>query len=236
MTSVGRWVLGMICQFWMSVFLGCAIIAAAMPPQNLRLFAVATFFIALSPGPNMLLVMSSSVKRGVRRTLATMAGCLTAVVAMMALSAAGVGALLETAPVVFQILRTVGAAYLAYLGARMWRSRDDASQEGPAALATKPAALYRQGFLVAASNPKALLFAGAFLPQFIDPARGRIAQFAWLVTVFAVIEVSCYFTYALGGKHLAARLLRPGVRRGFDRVAGTVFIAFAAAMLLEHRR
>jgi threonine/homoserine/homoserine lactone efflux protein len=204
-----------------------------MPPDKLRLFAVATFFIALAPGPNMLLVMTSSVKRGIRKTLATMAGCLTAVVFMMAVSAAGVGALLETAPGVFQALKIAGAAYLAYLGAQMWRAPDHSAEEGPSSVAARPGALYRQGFLVAASNPKALLFAGAFLPQFIDPARARAPQFAWLVGVFAAIEVSCYFAYALGGKQVSAALRRPGVRRGFDRVAGSAFILFAAAMIFE---
>jgi threonine/homoserine/homoserine lactone efflux protein len=207
-----------------------------MPPQNLRLFAVATFFIALAPGPNMLLVMSSSVKCGVRRSTATMAGCLTAVVSMMALSAAGVGALLETAPLVFQALQFLGAAYLAYLGARMWRSSGESSPENPASVAVKSAALYRQGFLVAASNPKALLFAAAFLPQFIDPSHARLPQFVRLVGIFAAIETSCYFTYAFGGKQLAERLKKPAVRRGFDRVTGVAFVLFAAALLVEHRR
>jgi threonine/homoserine/homoserine lactone efflux protein len=207
-----------------------------MPPRELKLFAVATFFIALSPGPNMLLVMSSSVKRGVRRSMATMAGCLTAVVIMLALSAAGVGALLQSAPLVFSALRVGGAAYLAYLGVQMWLSREESAREGATPIAAEPKALYRQGFLVAASNPKALLFAAAFLPQFIDPALPRLPQFAWLVSVFAVIETSCYFTYAFGGKTLAVGLTRSGVRRWFDRVTGTVFIAFAAAMLFEYRR
>ncbi len=207
-----------------------------MPPPHLRIFAVATFFIALSPGPNMLLVMSSSVKRGVRRAMATMAGCLTAVVLMLALSAAGVGALLQSSPLVFSALRVGGAAYLAYLGAQMWLNREAAARDGAAPVAAAPQALYRQGFLVAASNPKALLFAAAFLPQFIDPALPRLPQFAWLVAVFAVIETSCYFAYAFGGKTLAAGLTRPGVRRWFDRATGTVFLAFAAAMLFEYRR
>ena len=207
-----------------------------MPPEKIRLFAVATYFIALAPGPNMLLVMTSSIKRGIRRSLATMAGCITAVVAMMAVSAVGVGALLETSPRIFFLLKASGAAYLAYLGAQMWRSSDDLSREGSASVATGPSALYRQGFFVAASNPKALLFAGAFLPQFIDPARPRAVQFAWLVGVFAVIETTCYFTYAFGGKGLAAALRRPNVRRVFDRLTGTVFILFAAAMLFEFRR
>lgn len=88
-------------------------------------------------------------------------------------------------------------------------------------------------FAVASSNPKALLFAGAFLPQFIDPALPKAPQFARLVAVFSVIETSCYFAYALGGKRLAASLARPDVGRAFDRVAGAIFLAFAAAVAID---
>ncbi len=207
-----------------------------MPPEKIKFFAIATFFIALTPGPNMLLVMTSSVKRGIRPTLATMAGCLTAVVAMMAVSAVGVGALLAASPRIFFALKAAGAAYLAYLGLQMWRSDDAATPEGTTRVASTPSALYRQGFLVAASNPKALLFAGAFLPQFIDSTQPRAAQFAWLVGTFAVIESTCYSIYAFGGKGLSVALRRPDVRRNFDRVAGSVFILFAVAMLFELRR
>jgi threonine/homoserine/homoserine lactone efflux protein len=198
-------------------------------PDKWKLFVAATIVIAATPGPNMLLVMTSSVGHGFRRSFATMAGCLTGVIAMMALSAAGLGALLQAAPRVFGALKLAGAAYLAYMGARMWLERAPET----AAARVPRTGLYRQGVLVSVSNPKAILFAAAFLPQFLDADKPRGPQFAALVSLFAVIEVSCYLAYALGGRQAAVFLARPRVRLVFDRCAGALFVGFAAALTLS---
>jgi threonine/homoserine/homoserine lactone efflux protein len=98
---------------------------------------------------------------------------------------------------------------------------------------TKPASqLYRQGLLVAASNPKAILFAAAFFPQFLDPASPKLPQFAILLSTFAVIEVGWYLVYAFSGHKLAHVLRQARVMRVFNRVTGGIFIGFAALMAL----
>ena len=197
------------------------------------LFVVMTFFVSATPGPNMLLVMSSSARFGLRAAVATMAGCMTALLAMMSVSAAGLGALLQAFPSVFDLLRWGGAAYLAYLGIMSWRSPvSEAATEAPAATEPprRPGALFRQGVLVAASNPKAILFAAAFLPQFIHPQSAKLPQFAILLLTFAVIEVSWYLVYAASGQRLAIYLRRPAVLRAFNRISGGVFVGFALAM------
>jgi threonine/homoserine/homoserine lactone efflux protein len=141
-------------------------------PTRWRLFIAATAVICATPGPNMLFVMTSSVRSGFRRSLAAMAGCLTGVVLMMAVSSAGVGTLLAAAPRTFAALRAIGALYLAYLGPRMWRAEENSPADAPAVDKN----LYRRGLLVSLSNPKAILFAAAFLPQFLDAAaRARAA-------------------------------------------------------------
>lgn len=198
-------------------------------PTRWRLFVAATVVIAATPGPNMLFVMTSSVRAGFKRSLAAMAGCLTGVLAMMAVSAAGLGAVLQAAPRAFAALRLGGAAYLFYLGVRLWLTQHAAEEHAPAPRKD----LYRQGLFVSLSNPKAILFAAAFLPQFVDPGSPRGVQFAWLVALFAVIEVSCYFVYAGGGRRLAGWMSRPTVRLWFDRAAGTLFAGFAAALALS---
>ena len=92
------------------------------------------------------------------------------------------------------------------------------------------AALFRQGVLVAASNPKAILFAVAFLPQFIQPSLPKLPQFAILLVTFALIEVSWYVVYAGSGQRLAAYLRRASVLKVFNRVTGGIFVGFAAVM------
>jgi threonine/homoserine/homoserine lactone efflux protein len=99
-----------------------------------------------------------------------------------------------------------------------------------AAPAVQTSAIYRQGFLVAASNPKAILFAAAFFPQFITPGEPQLVQFAILLTTFSVIEVAWYFVYAVSGKRLSVYLQRASVMRLFNRLTGGVFIGFAALM------
>ncbi len=198
-------------------------------PERWRLFVAATIVIAATPGPNMLLVMTSSVRNGLRRSFLTMAGCLTGVTAMIAVSVAGVGAFLQAAPRAFGALKLAGAAYLFYLGAKPWLAKPADEAAAPKARAR---GLYREGLLVSLSNPKAILFAAAFLPQFLDADKPRGPQFAALVGLFAVIEVSCYLAYAAGGRQAAAWLENPKVRLAFDRGAGLVFIGFAAALAL----
>ncbi len=120
-----------------------------------------------------------------------------------------------------------------YLGVKSWRSSvHDHPVDAPSVVepTVKPSAMFRQGMLVAASNPKAILFAVAFLPQFINPQDAQLPQFAILLATFAVIEVSWYFVYAVSGKRLSVYLQRASVLRMFNRVTGAAFIGFAAMM------
>lgn len=91
--------------------------------------------------------------------------------------------------------------------------------------------MLRGGFTIGVSNPKLILFAAAFLPQFVDPARPQPAQFAILVATFAVVETLWYGVYALGGRSLARHLGRPAVKRAFNRVTGVIFVGFGLALL-----
>lgn len=205
-----------------------------MTLTTLWLFIVMTFFVSATPGPNMLLIMSIAARHGLRVAVMGMAGCMTALMLMMGISAAGLGALLQAFPTVFDALRLAGAAYLAYLGVQVWRApvsdtKADSSEAAPVASANM-GAIYRQAFLVAASNPKAILFAAAFFPQFINPQAAQLPQFAILLLTFAVIEISWYLVYAASGKRLSAYLQRASVMRAFNRATGGVFVGFAALM------
>jgi threonine/homoserine/homoserine lactone efflux protein len=204
-----------------------------MSLQTWWLFVLMTFVVSATPGPNMLLVLSMSARHGLRAAMATMVGCMTALLAMMSISAAGLGALLQMFPAVFDALRLAGAAYLAYLGVKSWRAPvNEHPVDAPQLVvpAINLAALYRQGILVAASNPKAILFAVAFLPQFINPELAQLPQFSILLVTFATIEIGWYFVYAISGKRLSVYLQRARVLKVFNRVTGGAFIGFAALM------
>lgn len=204
-----------------------------MNPTTWWLYVAMTFVVSATPGPNMLLVMVSGARYGFRAALATMAGCMTALLAMLSLSAAGLSALLQAFPTVFDTLRLLGAAYLAYLGILMWRAPVGDTPAMDTVATCRPdtdAKRFRQGLMVAASNPKAILFAAAFFPQFIDPAHSQLPQFTILLATFIVIETSWYFVYAAGGQRLSAYLQHHAVMKGFNRLTGSVFIGFAVLM------
>ena len=120
-----------------------------------------------------------------------------------------------------------------YLGIRIFVAPVHPGQNlDPTAKITPPSALtlFKTGVMTAASNPKALLFAAAFFPQFLNPALPQLPQFSILLGTFVVIETSWYVVYATGGKKLAVYLKRASVLKIFNRVTGVVFVGFAAVM------
>jgi len=126
---------------------------------------------------------------------------------------------------------------LVWLGLKSWVApvsapSDEVMAQGADISAWK---VYRGGFIIAISNPKALLFVAAFLPQFINPALPKVPQFAILVGTFAVIETCWYFTYALSGRGLARWMEQPSAQRLFNRVTGAVFMGFGALLLRSQR-
>jgi threonine/homoserine/homoserine lactone efflux protein len=230
------------------------------------LFVTATFFISAAPGPNMLLIMNQSVRFGLRASMASMAGCMTALMIMFTMSALGLGVILQSAPAVFDALRWAGALYLAYLGYKVWtapvepitqptlnqtvenkygyneNSYNKNSNKGNkyASYSQKIPLLeqvkhFKLGFFTAGSNPKALLFAAALLPQFITSNLPQVPQLVILLLTFSVLEILWYFIYALGGLSMAQQLRKPNVLRWFNRVTGGAFIGFAGVMaVIKH--
>ena len=196
------------------------------------LFLCAVFLLSGTPGPNMLHVMSRSVRFGLGHGAAAAAGCLCALLLVLTGAAAGLSAALAASPVLFEILRYLGVAYLIHLGIRCWRGGDGAAPpDGGPRRAPARGALFRGGLLVGLSNPKLLMFTAAFLPQFVDPARAQVPQFAVLVATFVTVEAFWFCVYGIGGGRLARLLARPRAQRLFDRATGAIFLGFGAALL-----
>ncbi len=199
------------------------------------LFVVTVFLISGTPGPNMLHVMTRSVRFGFGRSVWAMAGCMSAVLIALAASAAGVGALLLASPHLFDVLRYAGAAYLAWLGIKAWRGAGKGAAgldpEVPVGPGLSAFALYRDALFTGLSNPKLILFAAALFPQFISQKSGWAPQFAVLVATFTVIETGWYAAYAAGGRRLAGWLASPHRQQLFDRGTGSLFFVFGAGLI-----
>ena len=203
-----------------------------MTLQTWWLYLGAVVLIACTPGPNVLYVTTRSIRFGFGAAMTGMAGCLLALAVMLAGSIAGVSAFMLAVPTAFEVLKYAGAAYLIFLGIQMWRAPVDfeplaASPRGTASRV----ALLRGGFLVGISNPKLLIFAAAFFPQFIAPSAPWAPQFALLVATFLAVESFFYMTYALSGRRLATRLMQGAWQRRFNRVSGVIFAGFGCALV-----
>jgi threonine/homoserine/homoserine lactone efflux protein len=209
-----------------------------MTLQAWWIFVCATFLVSAMPGPNMLHVMARGMRYGIGRAVFTMAGCMVALMTLFGLSAMGMSALLAALPQLLDIIRIAGAAYLVWIGIKAWRDDGapvDIAEDGLAIVDLSPGALFRGGFLISISNPKALLFAAAFFPQFVDAHLPKAPQFAILLATFVVIETGWYFTYATGGRTLAHYLRRESWQRMFNRVTGGIFVFFGLSLLAWRR-
>ena len=198
-----------------------------MTLQTWIIFASTVFLITASPGPNALLALTHGARHGASRAAATVLGSLTGFMVLLALSLVGLGALLAASATAFQIVKWLGALYLVYLGIKTWRSSPEAVSASKGILSGAKIvrrSLFREGFLVAVSNPKILVFFAAFFPQFIVPSEPQLPQILILASTFALLELGWQLTYALGGGQLSRWLGRAEVARWFNRVTGGLFI------------
>ena len=192
------------------------------------IYFVAATGLSLTPGPNSLLVLTHGALHGHRKTLFTVVGGAIGFTALIALSMLGIGALLKTSGDALTMLKLLGGAYLVWLGIQLWRAPAINLQADAATADTRGAELFRQGLLAAVTNPKALLFYGAFLPQFIDPRRDLLLQFIIMAATFAAIEVVVEYLLARLAHRIRPVLERVG--KSFNRVCGGMFVAMGVAL------
>jgi len=194
-------------------------------------YFVAALGLSLSPGPNGLLALTHGALHGRRKALYTIAGGALGFVVLIALSMFGIGALLQASLAWLAVLKWLGGAYLVWLGIQVWRAPPIGVDLRAAAPVRAGWSLFRQGALSALTNPKGLLFFAAFLPQFIDPARSLVAQFAIMAGTFAVTEIATELFIASMAHRISPWLKRVG--RRFNQACGGVFMAIGVALPLR---
>lgn len=195
------------------------------------LFCITVVILSGTPGPNMLHMLSRSIRFGPKRVVYSMLGSITALVLTLIIAAAGISAFLLATPGLFNAIKYLGIAYLFYLGISAWRGTDAPFTVRTNTRDKTDLALYRDGFLVCASNPKLILFATAFFTQFVHQEAAQLPQFAILISTYACIEMFWYAVYAKGGQKLADILTRPVFRIWFNRMTGGIFVGFGLALL-----
>ncbi|MDK4738162.1 LysE family translocator [Rhizobium sp. CNPSo 3464] len=208
-----------------------------MHTATLLAFATVSFIGIATPGPTVLLALTNGSRYGVRRALAGMVGAVLSDFVLIGAVAIGLGALLAASEFWFSVLKWAGAAYLAFLGIMMLRSKGTIDGMLKASAGQAKGTMLSIGmksFLVAVTNPKGYLFFSAFLPQFIDPAAPQMPQYAILAVLFASLDFAIMFGYAAFGSQ-AVRFLKTEGTKWLERACGGTLLALAGSLALYRR-
>ncbi len=198
----------------------------SMSLETWALYFVAILILTASPGPSSLLCMTKGVTQGFRVGVFTALGSLSAITIILTLSFTGLGLIIASSELVFNVIKYVGAAYLIYLGIRAIMSREEDYQLQQSQTGQEQSLLkhYVSGFIVGSSNPKAILFFTALFPQFISPEQSLLSQYIIFTATFIVMEFSWLAIYAFLGAKSSNWLFARGRAKVFNRVTGGVFI------------
>lgn len=207
-----------------------AIDAYMFDPVQFTTFVLACVVVVIVPGPTVTVIMANSLRSGVRSGLLNVAGTQAGLFVMLLIVAAGLEIIVAQMAVVFDWIRLLGAAYLIWLGIRLLRSRGELIEQR----ASSSGSYFWQGFVVIWSNPKALVFLGAFIPQFIDPAADATVQTLMLGATFMLVATILDGGYALlCGK--AGRWMSRGNVRKIEITSGSLLIAGGLWLALSRR-
>jgi threonine/homoserine/homoserine lactone efflux protein len=196
-------------------------------PAMFLAFVAATTILMLIPGPNVALIVSNSVAYGARYGLVTVGGTTSAMIVQLAITAVGMTEVLGTLGRWFEWLRWIGVAYLIYLGVTHWRAPvADLTKTAPEPKSAR--AIYTRALLVSLTNPKLLLFYGAFFPQFVSVDRAVGMQIVVLSVTFIAVSVALDGSWVLIASRARKALASRGRLR--NRITGGLLIAAGTAL------
>ena len=203
---------------------------------TLTLFASASILLALAPGPDNLFVLTQSALKGRLLGIVVTLGLCTGLIVHTSAVALGVAAIFQASALAFNLLKFVGAAYLAYLAWGAFRA-GAASLDSAAGEAVGPGRYYLRGIVMNVTNPKLSIFFLAFLPQFTDPARGPLPlQIGVLGLIFIAATVLVFGAFSLLAGVIGDWFRRsPRAQRLLNRAAGLIFLALALKLALTVR-
>ena len=198
------------------------------------LFLTVATLTVLSPGPGVLMTLTNALRYGLRGTIGGILGIAFGALLVAGISATTLGAVLAASALAFTVLKLAGAAYLIYLGARLWRSP-------PVPVASEQAhqASFKRRFLEGLSlqltNPKAIFFFLSVFPQFIEGEAGFVRQFALLVLTYAALVMVIHTGYALFAHQARAWLTSERGGRTVNRLGGATFMCFGVALTFARK-
>ncbi len=207
-----------------------------IPLDTFILFFVTTFVVVLSPGPAVIMVTGESASNGFKRSFWVILGIAVANALFFVLSAMGIVTLILASDVLFSIIKWAGVAYLLYLGiTALFSAGGPLSIEADKQTKSKIHLTFLKGFILEISNPKALLYFSALLPQFIDITRPIALQATLLGGTTFMLDLACYGFYAYLGWKSSSVGLKPIVVKIINKSAGAMLIFAGIKMATVQR-
>ena len=210
-----------------------------MNTETLLTYAAVACLAVLSPGPAILLALRNGIAFGLRSVFWSSLGNISGIFCLSAAAMLGLGVILKSSAVLFTAVKLLGALYLFYVGLRHLLGRASVVIEKDGTARTmaepRPFQLFREAFLLATTNPKPILFFTALFPQFIDARAPLLLQFFILTGIFMALSFAILMGYAVVGARARAVLATPHIAKWLNRLVGTAFVSFGAALLSLRR-
>ncbi|MBX2805348.1 MAG: LysE family translocator [Hyphomicrobiales bacterium] len=199
------------------------------------MFLTVSLLPALSPGPGMLLALSNSLRYGPKATLYSAIGNSLGLLLLGFAVAFGLAAILAISALAFTILKVLGAAYLVYLGVKLWRDGKSLSLADTDQGRFNPHWLLQQGFLVSITNPKAIILLAALIPPFVDHTQAILPQVTVMSVSYAITCFIIHLLLAQAGGRIRVLLSSAWRRKAVQRGLGSMFIGFGLALTAANR-
>lgn len=210
-----------------------------MTDQSWAIYLTLVLVATATPGPAVLFIVTHSTLYGWRRASFAALGNIAGLFCLGILAVTGLGAILKTSVVFFEIIKYTGAIYLVYLGLKLFFQKHlslDSVQRRPTATPISSPKIFFQAFGVAVSNPKAIVFLTALFPQFLNVADPLIPQFIVLIATLMIFSFSFLMAYALLAHKAKAWFLKPAKTRVVSRASGAIFVGFGVLLALSSRQ
>ncbi len=195
-----------------------------MSIETYVIFLLTSLVVVLIPGPTVMLVVSQAMSTGKRAVVPLSIGVGLGDLAAMTFSFVGLGAVLATSTLLFSVLKLGGAAYLIFLGIKMFRAPVATIHEASQIPATSSRRQFASAFLTTALNPKSITFFVAFLPQFVSHKAELVPQFLLLGVTFLILGMLNVTAYACFASRLRTLLTKPQALKRFNRIGGSVML------------
>jgi len=203
--------------------------------QYLLFFIIAVITI-MSPGPGVVLTLSNTVRYGFTHALSSILGIACGTFIIAGISATSLGVILATSSIAFTVIKYIGAAYLLYLGIKLWRAPAvDLAVRLKKSPQQQMQKRFFEGLLMQLSNPKAVFFFIAVFPQFIDLKHHYSIQFLLLVSTYSILVISIHIIYALLAARAQYWLASPTGSRVVNRLSATAFMGFGIGLANANR-